>query len=190
MRSYGYTPSKLDGSELEYTDKNSNYPKEYKLKDLEAVIDQGNRPICVSAVISDMVNWNLKYIGNKNRLSASTIYDKGPSLDSGMNPKNAFEYLTKMKLGFNKYAIVGSEIMAKSAIMYHGPILVALNVKSEGDEFWNGNKSVGGHAVSFIGWNKDGFILRNSWGISYGDGGYYVFPYSDFNKILECWTLI
>jgi C1A family cysteine protease len=38
--------------------------------------------------------------------------------------------------------------------------------------------------------NNEGFIIRNSWGKLYADNGYAVVKYKDFNKILECWTII
>jgi len=31
---------------------------------------------------------------------------------------------------------------------------------------------IGGHAVSLVGYTKKGFIVRNSWGTEWGDGGY------------------
>ncbi|MGG7567694.1 C1 family peptidase [Rhodovulum sp. DZ06] len=32
----------------------------------------------------------------------------------------------------------------------------------------------GGHAVALVGYTRDGFIIRNSWGAGWGDGGYAV----------------
>ncbi|WP_323756063.1 C1 family peptidase [Roseivirga sp.] len=34
-------------------------------------------------------------------------------------------------------------------------------------------KAYGGHEVVIVGFDKDGFILKNSWGTDWGDGGYF-----------------
>lgn len=62
-----------------------------------------------------------------------------------------------------------------------GPILTCLNV----DRSWNNadltrgllkkyypNKREEGHAVCIVGYTPDGFIVRNSWGPFWGDGGF------------------
>jgi hypothetical protein len=61
-----------------------------------------------------------------------------------------------------------------------GPVLVRLNV----DEAWmaggNGGRlesydatdMIGGHAVALVGYTQSAFIVRNSWGTDWGDGGY------------------
>jgi len=72
----------------------------------------------------------------------------------------------------------------------HGPILVGLNV----DHTWDNAKATGGnldvflpntirggHAVAVVGYRPDGrFILRNSWGTTWGDKG---FAYASENYI-------
>lgn len=63
----------------------------------------------------------------------------------------------------------------------HGPILTRLNV----DATWNNATATngklaiyqpgttrGGHAVALVGYTQDYFIVRNSWGTSWGDGGF------------------
>lgn len=182
----------LDGKENKYEIFIEELPKEYELANLPSIIDQGASPICVSAVISDMVNWKLNYVqGKKKKLESSFIYDNGDVYDNGMNPKSALDTLiAKTDYGFNRYAMVGSEIAAKNAIIANGPLMIALNVKKENDDFWNGSHTIGGHAVSLVGWDNDGFKLRNSWGNSYGENGYYLFPYEDFHLILEAWILL
>ena len=42
-----------------------------------------------------------------------------------------------------------------------------------------GERVVGGHAVCAVGYDdaKQWFIVRNSWGASWGDHGYFYMPY-------------
>jgi hypothetical protein len=62
----------------------------------------------------------------------------------------------------------------------HGPILTRLGVDATWDNVSsNGNLDTyqpatvrGGHAVALAGYTKDRFIVRNSWGIPWGDRGY------------------
>lgn len=41
-------------------------------------------------------------------------------------------------------------------------------------------RSVGGHAFALVGYNQRGFIVQNSWGRSWGAGGFAVLPYEDW----------
>ena len=57
-----------------------------------------------------------------------------------------------------------------------------------------GEKVVGGHAVVAVGYDdtKKVFIVRNSWGTSWGLGGYFTLPYaylSDRNLSDDLWTI-
>jgi hypothetical protein len=70
----------------------------------------------------------------------------------------------------------------KSWLAAHGPILAGLSV----DSTWDGATSThgnldtfhpqsvrGGHAITIVGYLPNGrFIVRNSWGTSWGDGGF------------------
>ena len=38
----------------------------------------------------------------------------------------------------------------------------------------------GGHAVALVGHTENGFIVQNSWGASWGEGGFALLPYEDY----------
>ena len=60
------------------------------------------------------------------------------------------------------------------------------------DRFWDKSKGeyLGGHAIAIVGWDEEGFIIRNSWGTSYGEKGYATIPYKEINNFFEIWTII
>ena len=44
--------------------------------------------------------------------------------------------------------------------------------------------------MTVVGYDYNGFIVRNSWGAYWGDNGYCHFPYEDWGKQNEIWTTI
>jgi C1A family cysteine protease len=70
----------------------------------------------------------------------------------------------------------------RSWLAAHGPVLVGLNVDRTWDDAaatggkmdaFQPNTVRGGHAVALVGYRGDGrFIVRNSWGTSWGDHGF------------------
>ncbi|RKZ70654.1 MAG: peptidase C1 [Gammaproteobacteria bacterium] len=47
----------------------------------------------------------------------------------------------------------------------------------------------GGHAFAIVGYNKDGFIVQNSWGTSWGTGGFAIWSYEDWlENISDGWV--
>lgn len=196
MRSYGCIKSTLIGNELD-ADRlvlRPTIPSKYELTGLPSIADQGSRPTCVSQSLFDIVYWKLKGYHITPKYSRTIFYDRSSQNPNGMEPKEAFEILLSDKMtfgkGFTTYAKVGSIETAKRCIISHGPILVGLPVRSTNDDFWIGNDLLGAHAVTLVGYDPIGFKLRNSWGSTYGCGGYSTLPYSEFNNIFEAWTLI
>tara|TARA_B110000211_G_C14068157_1_gene548647 strand:+ start:817 stop:1689 length:873 start_codon:yes stop_codon:yes gene_type:complete len=81
----------------------------------------------------------------------------------------------------------------KSSLLTNGPCLIAVPVYNYSNELWSqatGDTFKGGHAMVIVGYNLEGFIIRNSWGNSWGDNGYCIFPYTDWGKQWEVWTTI
>lgn len=197
MRTFGYIQSKLTGNE-----KKLEIPENVKLYDsydlrkvLDPIRDQGNIPKCVSCALTDMVRYKMNMgIYKDVNFEDGIFYDTRPNQDSeGMQPIDALNYLVNTGVGDQKgsiYAMVNDVDTAKYAIITNGPIMSCLLVKSYNDDFWNGRRMYGGHATTLVGYNKDGFILRNSWGEEFGNNGYVIFPFDKFKEGLEYWTLI
>ena len=47
----------------------------------------------------------------------------------------------------------------------------------------------GGHAFALVGFNRDGFIMQNSWGREWGAGGFAVLSYADWlANAMDAWV--
>jgi len=66
-------------------------------------------------------------------------------------------------------------------IAFNGPVLTRLDVDDSWMEatarkgvldVYRRETSNGGHAVALVGYSREGFIVRNSWGAGWGDGGF------------------
>jgi len=92
------------------------------------------------------------------------------------------------------YAQINTIDGVRIALYKNGPCYIAFPCYNHSPEFWKptkkGDEIIGGHAVSIIGYNKDGFIIRNSWGSSWGNNGYTIYKYTDFGCHWEIWTTI
>lgn len=204
---YGFVQSKMDGTEQEFIPNNSTIPDSISyINYLPKVIDQGKKAICVPCSISAYANWIINVeTGNNgydNEINYLDIFSKRTNdSNDGMSFKDALHYLRHndavIKSGnrriVHRYAKIGSELALKQAIVANGPCIGGLPVyNSSIDTFWDEHKGSfeGGHAIAIVGYNKDGFIIRNSWGKYYGQDGYSLLPYEDFDKFYELWTII
>ena len=81
----------------------------------------------------------------------------------------------------------------KKALYINGPCYISFPVYNHSITMWkprNGDKRQGGHAMTVVGYNEDGFIIRNSWGPYWGDNGYCYYSYQDWGSHWEIWTTI
>ena len=197
----------------------TSFPKQYSYLDyMSPVRNQGHRPTCVPHAISAALDYRLS-TGNKqgnsrplkfvnSNLSMEQIYDARTRTDvDGMTYLDALEFcknegVTITRVGLNgeslkTYKIRGYEkltsmLAIKLSILFNGPCMIATPVRSSGTSFWLGSEDYGGHATALVGYSeeKQAFLLRNSWGQSYGQFGYAWFPYKDFGNILEAWAIL
>lgn len=190
---YGFIKTKLDGTEKVFGASNTKLPDSFKYK-LPPVLNQGDKPTCVACATSAWINWYKNSLtGNAtydNNVDIMKIFNGGKGTAEGMYVKNAFVYLKQQKL-IRSYALVKSEAALKYALYLNGVCIGALPVCNPySTQFWAGTTYQGGHAIAITGWTNQGFVIRNSWGKSYGLDGYGIIPYSSFNKFTEIWTLI
>lgn len=198
---YGYIPSKLDGTELKAEFGEFKIPDDFSYQPLmPPVRDQGNESTCVCQTLTGMldVQRNAKNnIANKcNNFSIYELYNQRSNKpQEGMVIKEALSILRHKGLNGEKidnYALVTSTLTAKQALISNGPLAIGMMVFNNGtDEYWRKNgQCLGGHCTMLVGYNKDGFIMRNSWGTDYGNEGYIKLPFDDFEKYcMECWTI-
>lgn len=190
MRTYGMYASDMSDVE-EAKNRILNLPYSYELPDQDKIIDQGDRGICVSVSMKEAIEFHGLMRSKKLNIPMDYFYNKrqNKKLD-GMTVKEAMEQARKDKY-IERYAKIQDPDTLKSSILTQGPCIICLNVKdSTREEFWKGAAQEGGHALVAIGWDKNGFILKNSWGYGYGIEGLGTLSYKDWNYIRELWTIL
>lgn len=201
---YGYIASKLDGTEHKFEVKQTmQLPKEYSfMQYLPKVLNQGSESICVPCSCSAIINWRMNLLHGEakdNKINLHDIYNIRENKGDGMTFKEALHYLRHHGVRTNEgvktieeYAMIGSIDALKLALVMNGPCIAALPVYNDGPYFWKkSNTFYGGHAISIVGYNEDGFIIRNSWGERWGlKNGYTLISYNDFHYFFEIWTVL
>lgn len=87
------------------------------------------------------------------------------------------------------YYSISSINELKYALFHHGPVLAGMKIYDHASWANNTyryttNDTWSGHAVLIMGWNEQGWIVQNSWGVLWGDKGRFYIPYStNFNDV-------
>ena len=195
----GCVQSVLDGTEHKVAIDSFEMPEEYSYQDImPPVLDQGYTSKCVCYTLTSLLDWKvnrLKGTKDSNKFSIDELYNsRADKRADGMQIKEALKYLRHNGLNGTKieeYAMVGSVEMIKRALILNGPCAIGVPVYQTSDtDFWNGSELLGGHCVMIVGYDKEGLVIRNSWGTSWGSRGYAVIPYDDFKKVFEAWSII
>jgi len=194
-------------------------PSSYSyLQFMSPIMNQGSESTCVPHSISAAYDYynammfpatsSTEGKFSPSEISIHQIYNAKTNYGPGMSYKEALEFcknfgvvsekeylkkdLSKPRKIYN-YAKVVSYLGVKQSIVINGPVMIATYVRDlNSPAFWRGTNNYGGHATCLIGYDdaKEAFLLRNSWGTKFGNGGYVWFPYKDFKNILEAWTII
>lgn len=193
----GYIPSPADSRDAVLNMSHEAIPDSYNIRDLGGVVDQGSAPICAAVSLAEILNWRRRIRSEKkpDRISPYDIYDLRADKDQdGMVLRDAIKAIKNIGVDgerINSYARIIDPVSAKVALMLNGPLIIGLYCYNYGNRFWQGQgKNLGGHAVILTGWDKSGFVLRNSWGLDWGSSGETTFPLEDWCYMLECWTIV
>jgi len=114
-------------------------------------------------------------------------------LDAAHRPLGAYyrvdvRSVTDMHVALNEVGILYA-----SAICHDG-WMAGVNVKSPKEKYWTiphqaASPADGGHAFVIVGYTPEGFIIQNSWGTSWGSGGFAVLTYADWTAhAMDCWV--
>lgn len=127
--------------------------------------------------------------GTQTKLALNVARKYGCVLESDL-PMNgtlsslgrAAFYTRAASLRITTYHNLGTQLPSwRRWLATQGPILTRLNVdstwmnaSSTGGKLksYDAGSTVGGHAVCLVGYTKDHFIVRNSWGSNWGDSGF------------------
>jgi C1A family cysteine protease len=189
-------------------------------EDLPDVRNQGSQGSCAGMTSACMKEWQEnKDVGFKDYMSPQFVYNNRNNQETaGMYSRDVMKILNKIgivtekdypyqtftpitedlknkasKYRISGYATVNSIEGLKKALFKNGPCYFAVPVYNYGNRMWKpkqGESRLGGHAMTCVGWNESGFIIRNSWGMGWNGDGYTVFPYSDWGLHWEAWTTI
>jgi len=187
---------------------------------LEPVRDQGYQGTCVAQVGACMKEWQEKIDNAINGyMSPQFIYNlREDSRTQGMYSRDLMRILQKIgsvleyefpyeskgipnketqelakQYLIGNYAMVSTIDGVKNALFHNGPCLMTVPVYHYEGAIWKQRTNdvlMGGHAMTIVGYNSKGFIIRNSWGADWGDKGYCIFPYGDWGYHYEVWTTV
>lgn len=198
---YGYIPSQLDGTEYQADFGDFKIPTSFTYQPImPPVRDQGRESTCVCQTLTGMLDVQRNSeTGIMNKCNEFSIYElynqRSNKPGEGMMIKEGLSILKHKGLNGEKidnYAMCTSVAVAKQALVSNGPLAIGMMVYNNGtDRYWEKRGArMGGHCTMLVGFDENGFIMRNSWGTSYGNQGYIKLPFKDFEKyVMECWTI-
>ena len=98
-----------------------------------------------------------------------------------------------LRFKIDGYAKIRTMETLKRALLVNGPCLVCFPVYNHTTKLWKQRKEqekLGCHAMAVVGYNKKGFIVRNSWGEHWDTDGHCIYPYEDWGCHEEIWTVV
>ena len=128
----------------------------------------------------------------KYGICSEQLYPYGKIEDRSDISNNVYEEAKSHLI--KAYAKVTDLEKTKRSLCENGPCFITFPVYNYTSEFWKETdktkKRIGGHAVVLVGYTSEGFIVRNSWGLKWGENGYGIYKYEDWGAHKEIWTIV
>ena len=158
------------------------------------VYDQGSSSMCAVYALADLMEraYNINGSFNKGELYGLRSTQDGMMLSELFSLAKEHGFTKKQETyKVHEYFKLGTSDDIKKAIVSMFGVIIGIPVYNYGPSFWLGSDLLGYHAVPLIGYNNTGFIVKNSWGIGWGNNGIATLPYEEaVDSILEAWTFI
>ncbi len=141
--------------------------------------------------LSGMTPRETMKILHKDGVCREFLYEYGLIQLPGQMSTDALNDAQNFKI--QNYAQISTIEGLKKALVKDGVCYICFPVFNESPRMWKaaqGETDKGGHAMSVVGFNNSGFIIRNSWGDRWADNGYTIYPYEDWGAHWEIWTTI
>jgi hypothetical protein len=187
---------------------------------LQKVRNQGLQGTSLACVGTSIVEWYSRKIQKEPILaSPQFIYNNRPNKEHtlmcgrdlmeilkthGCCKEESYKYGNKdeietkvydesMQNRIDGYARIRTMDTLKKALIVNGPCLVCFPVYNHTTKLWKQRQEeekLGCHAMAIVGYNRSGFIARNSWGEHWNNRGYCIYPYEDWGCHDEIWTVV
>lgn len=109
----------------------------------------------------------------------------------GIQDIDSYIYKEANNFRIKAYARVYTVKTLKLSLMQNGPCLIIFPVFNGSQRPWKARRAErqkGGTAMTIVGYDDKGFIVRNSWGTEWGKDGYSTYLYDDWGSHIEIWT--
>lgn len=127
---------------------------------------------------------------------SSKIADEAQLTPGGAYYRVMHRNIGDMHAALSEAGVLYATLMVHEGWAEPGPLTTQINYVLSGNLLQldlpviaRKNRADSGHAVAIVGYTRDGFVIQNSWGEAWGNGGFALLPYEDWMlHATDCWV--